>query len=170
VIIYFSIFFAAPGLGLVFLATGTSLSILSFLGILITVGIVVNNSIVMIDLVNQLRSRGMARREALLEGCQARMRPVLMTSLTTIIGMVPMAFLAGEGMGQMFGPIGRAVIGGLTTSMILTLTLTPVLYAWVDDIGAWLATVWQGARAAALGQRIPAPATTAARSAVEAGD
>jgi hydrophobic/amphiphilic exporter-1 (mainly G- bacteria), HAE1 family len=156
VIIYFSIFFAAPGLGLVFLMTGTSLSILSFLGILITVGIVVNNSIVMIDLVNQLRARGMTRRDALLEGCQARMRPVLMTSLTTLMGMVPMAFLAGEGMGQMFAPIGRAVIGGLTTSMILTLTLTPVLYAWIDDIGVWLAAVWEGARFKARVARAPA--------------
>jgi hydrophobic/amphiphilic exporter-1 (mainly G- bacteria), HAE1 family len=162
VIIYFSIFFAAPGLGLVFLATGTSLSILSFLGILITVGIVVNNSIVMIDLVNQLRARGMTRRDALLEGCQARLRPVLMTSLTTLIGMVPMAFLAGEGMGQMFAPIGRAVIGGLTTSMLLTLTLTPVLYAWFDDIGVWLGAVWGRARAVAAGQRLPQPAGEAA--------
>ncbi|MDQ3555811.1 MAG: efflux RND transporter permease subunit [Gemmatimonadota bacterium] len=147
VIIYFSIFFALPGLGVVFLLTGTSISILSFMGILITVGIVVNNSIVMIDLVNQLRARGMARRQALLDGCQARLRPVLMTSLTTLLGLVPMAFLAGEGMGQMFAPMGRAVIGGLASSMILTLTLTPVLYAWVDDIGAWLADVWTGMRA-----------------------
>jgi HAE1 family hydrophobic/amphiphilic exporter-1 len=147
VIIYFSIFFALPGLGVVFLLTGTSISILSFMGILITVGIVVNNSIVMIDLVNQLRARGMVRRQALLNGCQARLRPVLMTSLTTLLGLVPMAFLAGEGMGQMFAPMGRAVIGGLASSMILTLTLTPVLYAWVDDIGAWLGDVWTGMRA-----------------------
>jgi hydrophobic/amphiphilic exporter-1 (mainly G- bacteria), HAE1 family len=156
VIIYFSIFFALPGLGLIFMLTGTSISILSFLGILITVGIVVNNSIVMIDLVNQLRAKGMARRDALLEGCQARLRPVLMTSLTTLIGMVPMAFMAGEGMGQMFAPIGRAVIGGLTTSMLLTLTLTPVLYAWVDDIGVWLAQVWAKTRAVAAGSRVRA--------------
>ncbi|HEV2129871.1 MAG TPA: efflux RND transporter permease subunit, partial [Longimicrobiaceae bacterium] len=167
VIIYFSIFFAAPGLGLIFLLTGTSLSILSFLGILITVGIVVNNSIVMIDLVNQLRARGVVRRDALLEGCQARLRPVLMTSLTTLIGMVPMAFLAGEGMGQMFAPIGRSVIGGLTTSMLLTLTLTPVLYAWMDDVGAWLGNVWQGAWAVAMSRarRVPAKPVTG-----EAGD
>jgi hydrophobic/amphiphilic exporter-1 (mainly G- bacteria), HAE1 family len=146
VIIYFSIFFALPGMGLVFLLTGTSISILSFLGILITIGIVVNNSIVMIDLVNQLRARGLDRRRALLDGCQARMRPVLMTSLTTLIGLVPMAFLAGEGMGQMFAPIGQAVIGGLTTSTVLTLTLTPVLYAWIDDVGVWWAAVMARAR------------------------
>jgi hydrophobic/amphiphilic exporter-1 (mainly G- bacteria), HAE1 family len=169
VIIYFSIFFAAPGLGIVFLLTGTSLSILSFLGILITVGIVVNNSIVMIDLVNQMRDRGMSRRDALLNGCQARMRPVLMTSLTTLIGMVPMAFLAGEGMGQMFAPIGRAVIGGLATSMILTLTLTPVLYAWVDDIGEWSAAVWRRARAVAAGGRART-AVAVQRAAEPAGD
>jgi hydrophobic/amphiphilic exporter-1 (mainly G- bacteria), HAE1 family len=154
VIIYFSIFFAVPGMGLVFLLTGTSLSILSFLGILITVGIVVNNSIVMIDLVNQLRARGMERRQALLDGCQARMRPVLMTSLTTLIGLVPMAFFAGEGMGQMFAPIGQAVIGGLTTSTLLTLTLTPVLYAWIDDMGVWLAAVWSRARQVSRGTAV----------------
>ncbi len=152
VIIYFSIFFALPGMGLIFLLTGTSLSILSFLGILITVGIVVNNSIVMIDLVNQLRAEGMERREALLHGCQARMRPVLMTSLTTLIAMVPMAFFAGEGMGQMFAPIGQAVIGGLTTSMILTLLLTPVLYATVDDFRLWSGAVARRARWVAAGR------------------
>ncbi|TVP42335.1 MAG: efflux RND transporter permease subunit [Gemmatimonadales bacterium] len=140
-IIYFSIFFAVPGLGLIFLLTGSTFSILSFLGVLITVGIVVNNSIVMIDLVNQLRSRGMERREALLTGCTARLRPILMTSLTTLFGLVPMAFLATEGMGQMFAPIGQAVIGGLTTSTILTLALTPTLYAWFDDMGLWTRAV-----------------------------
>jgi hydrophobic/amphiphilic exporter-1 (mainly G- bacteria), HAE1 family len=161
VIIYFSIFFAVPGMGIVFLLTGTPLSILSFLGILITVGIVVNNSIVMIDLVNQLRRRGQDRREALLAGCQARMRPVLMTSLTTLIAMAPMAFFAGEGMGQMFAPIGQAVIGGLTTSMVLTLLLTPVLYAWVDDMGLWSAAIWQRARWVAAGRpRVRRPVTT----------
>lgn len=157
VIIYFSIFFAVPGLGLIFLLTGTSISILSFLGMLITMGIVVNNSIVMVDLVNQLRAQGRTRREALLDGCQARMRPVLMTSLTTLLGLVPMAFFASEGMGAMFAPMGRAVIGGLTTSMILTLTLTPILYAWVDDIGIWAGDVWTGARARAGGLRLHAP-------------
>jgi len=158
-IIYFSIFFAVPGLGVVFLATGSTFSILSFLGILITVGIVVNNSIVMIDLVNQLRDRGMERREALLTGCTARLRPILMTSLTTLIGLIPMAFLATEGMGQMFAPIGQAVIGGLTTSTILTLALTPTLYAWFDDIGAWLSAVRE--RAFALGRPLPAGAGAA---------
>jgi hydrophobic/amphiphilic exporter-1 (mainly G- bacteria), HAE1 family len=151
VIIYFSIFFAVPGMAIVFLATGTPISMLSFLGMLITVGIVVNNSIVMIDLVNQLRDRGLDRRTALLDGCQARMRPVLMTSLTTLIGLVPMAFFAAEGMGQMFAPIGQAVIGGLTTSTLLTLTLTPVLYAWIDDFGLWWAEVWARAREIAAG-------------------
>ncbi len=136
-IIYFSIFFAVPGLALIFLLTGSSFSILSFLGVLITVGIVVNNSIVMIDLVNQLRARGVDRREALLSGCTARLRPILMTSLTTLFGLVPMAFMATEGQGQMFAPIGQAVIGGLTTSTILTLALTPTLYAWFDDMGLW---------------------------------
>jgi hydrophobic/amphiphilic exporter-1 (mainly G- bacteria), HAE1 family len=158
-IIYFSIFFAVPGLGLIFLMTGATFSTLSFLGVLITVGIVVNNSIVMIDLVNQLRDRGMERREALLTGCTARLRPVLMTSLTTLIGLVPMAFMATGGMGAMFAPIGQAVIGGLTTSTILTLTLTPTLYAWLDDIGLWLSSVRRRALAVAgFGEPRPAAA------------
>jgi hydrophobic/amphiphilic exporter-1 (mainly G- bacteria), HAE1 family len=171
-IIYFSIFFAVPGLGLIFLLTGSTFSILSFLGILITVGIVVNNSIVMIDLVNQLRDRGMERREALLSGCTARLRPILMTSLTTLLGLVPMAFMATEGMGQMFAPIGQAVIGGLATSTILTLALTPTLYAWLDDIGLWLTAVRRRTLELAgfgVGGTAPAPApavgSTMARSA-----
>lgn len=168
-IIYFSIFFAVPGLGLIFLLTGATFSTLSFLGILITVGIVVNNSIVMIDLVNQLRARGMDRREALLAGCTARLRPILMTSLTTLIGMVPMAFVATDGMGKMFSPIGQAVIGGLTTSTLLTLTFTPTLYAWFDDAGLWLAAVARRAlRLARPAASDPVPA--ALRSAGAEGD
>lgn len=152
-IIYFSIFFAVPGLGLIFVLTGSTFSILSFLGVLITVGIVVNNSIVMIDLVNQLRASGKDRRTALLEGCTARLRPILMTSLTTLLGLVPMAFWATEGMGQMFSPIGQAVIGGLTTSTLMTLALTPTLYAWFDDIGLWLTAFRRRALEVALGDR-----------------
>jgi len=157
-IIYFSIFFAVPGLGLIFLLTGSTFSVLSFLGVLITVGIVVNNSIVMIDLVNQLRQRGMERREALLTGCTARLRPILMTSLTTLFGLVPMAFLATEGMGQMFAPIGQAVIGGLATSTVLTLALTPTLYAWFDDMGLWAAAVKNRALEVARGSGSPGEA------------
>ena len=168
-IIYFSIFFALPGLGLIFLITGSTFSILSFLGILITVGIVVNNSIVMIDLVNQLRDRGMERRQALLDGCAARLRPILMTSLTTIMGLIPMAFMATDGMGVMFAPIGQAVIGGLTTSTILTLALTPTLYAWFDDMGLWARAVKQralevaGLRAPVGGEVAPAAREATAR-------
>jgi hydrophobic/amphiphilic exporter-1 (mainly G- bacteria), HAE1 family len=87
------------------------------------------------------------------------LRPVLMTSLTTLIAMIPMAFFAGEGMGQMFAPIGQAVIGGLSTSMVLTLLLTPVLYAWVDDVGLWGAAIGQRARWVAAGR----PRTVAQR-------
>lgn len=156
-IIYFSIFFAVPGLGLIFVLTGSTFSILSFLGVLITVGIVVNNSIVMIDLVNQLRAGGMDRRSALLEGCTARLRPILMTSLTTLFGLVPMAFWATEGMGQMFSPIGQAVIGGLTTSTLMTLALTPTLYAWFDDIGLWLEALRKRTLEVALGRSTSLP-------------
>jgi HAE1 family hydrophobic/amphiphilic exporter-1 len=168
-IIYFSIFFAVPGLAIVFTLTGSTFSLLAFLGILITVGIVVNNSIVMVDLVNQMRAGGMPRRQALLEGCTARLRPILMTSLTTLFGLIPMAFMATEGMGVIFAPIGQAVVGGLTTSTILTLILTPTLYAWLDDVGVWLAGVRVRARHVASGVGDEAVPTFAAREGVRAG-
>jgi HAE1 family hydrophobic/amphiphilic exporter-1 len=167
-IIYFSIFFAVPGLAIVFTLTGSTFSLLAFLGILITVGIVVNNSIVMVDLVNQMRAGGMPRRQALLEGCTARLRPILMTSLTTLFGLIPMAFMATEGMGVIFAPIGQAVVGGLTTSTILTLILTPTLYAWLDDVGVWLAGVRARARQVASEGGDEAVPTFAAREGVRA--
>ena len=77
-----------------------------------------------------------------------------MTSLTTIMGLIPMAFMATDGMGVMFAPIGQAVIGGLTTSTILTLALTPTLYAWFDDMGLWARAVRQRAMEVA-GLRAP---------------
>lgn len=94
-----------------------------------------------------------------------------MTSLTTLIGLVPMAFMATSGMGVMFAPIGQAVIGGLTTSTILTLTLTPTLYTWMDDIGIWLTAVRRRATILAgfssEGKPRPAPAAFRSTEAVE---
>jgi hydrophobic/amphiphilic exporter-1 (mainly G- bacteria), HAE1 family len=93
-----------------------------------------------------------------------------MTSLTTLFGLVPMAFMATEGMGQMFAPIGQAVIGGLTTSTILTLALTPTLYAWFDDMGLWSRAVRRRALELARGgpgaRSEPVPAGAPARRVV----
>jgi HAE1 family hydrophobic/amphiphilic exporter-1 len=101
----------------------------SFLGLIILMGIVVNNAIVLVDYVNQLRrKRGMSVREALLVSGERRLRPVLMTTITTISGMLPLALTTGEGAG-LWVPMGRAAIGGLLVSTVVTLVLVPVVYS-----------------------------------------
>jgi len=119
------------GVGLALLITGQNLSLPSFMGIIILSGIVVNNAIVLIDYVNQLRAQGMEKYQALLESGTARLRPILITSLTTIFGMLPMAIATKEG-SEMMKPMAIAVIGGLVVSTILTLIVIPVIYSLVE--------------------------------------
>lgn len=107
--------------------SGQTLNVASMIGMIILVGIVVNNGIVLIDFINQLVRRGLSRREAVLEGATARVRPVLMTTLTTVLAMVPMAFTRGEG-AELQGPLAVVVVGGLTFSTVLTLGFVPALY------------------------------------------
>ena len=116
------------GLILLLLVTGTTLSMISMMGIVMLLGIVVNNGIVLVDYTRLMRRRGMGVEEACIESGRSRLRPVLMTTLTTILAMTPMAFFPGEG-GEMMQPMGVAVVGGLTTSTIGTLVLVPTLYA-----------------------------------------
>lgn len=104
-----------------------SLSVVVFIGLIMLVGIVVSNAIVLIDRVNQLRNQGMARREAVLEGAHARLRPILMTTVTTLFGFLPMAIGLGDG-AELRKPLAITVIGGLAFSTLLTLVLIPVLY------------------------------------------
>jgi HAE1 family hydrophobic/amphiphilic exporter-1 len=101
------------------------------LGVIILVGIVVNNAIVLIDYANQLRAEGRSKREALVEAGHVRLRPIMMTTLTTLLGLLPMAIGWGEG-AEVRAPMAIAVIGGLTFSTILTLVLIPVAYEWAD--------------------------------------
>src|SRR5690606_1482344 len=117
-------------------ARGQTMSVTALIGVIMLAGIVVNNGIVMIDYVNQLRRRGMERLEAVVTGSSTRLRPVLMTTLTTILGMVPMAFAGGEG-SELQAPIATVVIGGLTVSTALTLGFLPVVYTYMDDFGQW---------------------------------
>jgi HAE1 family hydrophobic/amphiphilic exporter-1 len=107
------------------------LSIVVFLGMIMLAGIVVNNAIVLIDYVNTLRGRGMARREAIVAAGGVRMRPILMTTATTVLGLAPMAFGVGDG-AELRTPMAIAVISGLITSTVLTLVVIPVLYDLVD--------------------------------------
>lgn len=97
------------------------------IGAIMLIGIVVKNGIVLIDYITLNRERGMSVRKAVIHGCKSRLRPVVMTTLTTILGMVPMAFGTGQG-AETWAPMGVAVIGGLTFSTILTLLFVPTLY------------------------------------------
>ena len=126
-IIMTSIMFAFSGIVLILWITGTNLNIMSMIGSIMLIGIVVKNGIVLIDYITLNRERGMGIRLSVIDGGKSRMRPVLMTSLTTILGMVPMAIGTGEG-AEMWRPMGVSVIGGLTFSTILTLLFVPTMY------------------------------------------
>ena len=110
---------------------GVSLSIVVFLGMIMLAGIVVNNAIVLVDYINTLRSRGLEREEAIVKAGTVRLRPILMTTATTALGLLPMALGIGEG-AEIRTPMALAVIGGLLTSTVLTLVIVPVIYSLLD--------------------------------------
>jgi HAE1 family hydrophobic/amphiphilic exporter-1 len=118
------------GVILFLLATGTTLNVMSLMGVVMMTGIVVSNSILIVEFARKLRSEGMAIRDAVAMSCRVRLRPVLMTSLATILGMIPMA-LALEAGSEQYAPLARAIIGGLTVSVIVTVFVVPAAYLWV---------------------------------------
>jgi len=126
-IIMTSLLFAFSGVFIILWLTGHTLNVMSMIGAIMLIGIVVKNGIVLIDYITLNRERGMGVRRAVIDGGKSRLRPVVMTTLTTILGMVPMAVGSGQG-AEMWRPMGTAVIGGLTFSTILTLLFVPVLY------------------------------------------
>ena len=130
-VIMFTIPLAAVGAILGLAITGTSVSVVVFIGLILLVGIVVNNAIVLIDRVNQLRQAGMAKLDAIKEGAGQRLRPIMMTTLTTILGLLPMAIGIGEA-AELRTPMAITVIGGLLVSTFLTLIIIPVVYDLVD--------------------------------------
>ena len=133
-IIMTSLPFAFSGIVLILWATGTHLNVMSMIGSIMLIGIVVKNGIVLIDYITLNRERGMSIRSAVVLGGKSRLRPVVMTSLTTILGMVPMAVGSGQG-AEMWRPLGIAVIGGLTFSTLLTLLFVPALYCIFAYVG-----------------------------------
>ena len=133
-IIMMAIPFAFTGVVLALLMTHTSLSVVAALGAVMLVGIVTKNGIVLIDFINLLRERGVPLYEAIAKACRSRLRPVLMTSLTTILGMVPMALSSGEG-SETWKPMGIAVIGGMVFSTLITLIIVPAIYAATNKSG-----------------------------------
>lgn len=130
-VILFSIPLAAIGAILALYVTGTAINVIALIGMVMLVGIVVKNGIILIDLVNRLRAQGVSQREALLQAGPIRLRPILMTTLTAILGLLPMAIGGGEG-AEMRAPMAITVIGGLAVSTLLTLVVIPVVYTLLD--------------------------------------
>src|SRR5690625_5085277 len=132
----FIIMFSMPAtvIGVVggLLISGLSFSIPAFIGLIMLAGIVVNNSIVLVDYINILRRRGMDRYEAIIEAGKNRLRPILMTTLTIVLAMIPLVLALGEG-AEMQQPLAITIIFGLSVSSLFTLLLIPVVYTFFDD-------------------------------------
>ncbi|MBC7361978.1 MAG: efflux RND transporter permease subunit [Candidatus Aminicenantes bacterium] len=131
----FLIMFTVPmglvGTIILLLITGQSINAISIIGVIVLIGVVVDNAIVEIDYINQLRREGLGLRQAVVEGSRVRLRPIMMSTMSTITGLIPMALGLGRG-AELLRPLAIAVIGGLTSSLFLTLILIPVLYEFVE--------------------------------------
>ncbi|MDA0749492.1 MAG: efflux RND transporter permease subunit [Verrucomicrobia bacterium] len=114
--------------------SGKDLDVLGFVGAILLIGVVVNNGIVLVDYVNRLRQEGLERTQALLTAADRRFRPILMTALTTIIGMIPLTFSKPTELGLSYKSFGLTLIGGMTTATVLTLLVVPVFYTFFDDL------------------------------------
>jgi HAE1 family hydrophobic/amphiphilic exporter-1 len=125
------------GVVLALLLTKGTLNVMSMIGIIMLMGLVTKNGILLIDFVNQRRAEGESRLDAILQSGRIRLRPIIMTTMSMIFGMLPLAFALGEGAEQR-APMARAVIGGLITSTLLTLFVVPVVYSLLDDATEWL--------------------------------
>ena len=143
-----SVFFAIIGVIWFFFLTGTTFSFMAMIGILILMGIVVNNGIVLIDHINQLRINGMSRSDAIVHGAMDRFRPILMTAATTILGLIPLCIGTTQigGDGPPYFPMARAIVGGLAFSTLITLVILPTIYILLDDLKAWAVSVWAEAK------------------------
>jgi len=108
------------------------------IGVVILIGVVVNNAIVLVDRVNRLRREGMSRDEALKLGAQQRFRPIMLTALTTIMGLFPMAMGSASLVGIPYAPMGRAIIGGMLTATLTTPVVVPLAYSLIDDFRGWI--------------------------------
>jgi hydrophobic/amphiphilic exporter-1 (mainly G- bacteria), HAE1 family len=130
-VIMFTIPLAAVGAVLALKLSGNALSVVVFIGLILLVGIVVKNAIVLIDRINQLREEGVTKRAAIAQAAESRLRPIIMTTLTTLLGFAPLAFGGGEG-AEVRAPMAITVIGGLLVSTLLTLVVIPIVYDLMD--------------------------------------
>ena len=112
----------------------TAMNPMAQVGLIVLVGVVVNNAIVLVDMINRLRAEGMARDEAILEAGFNRFRPILMTTFTTVFGLMPMALGNSSMLGTPYAPLGRTMMGGLLCSTLLTLFVVPLFYTFLDDL------------------------------------
>jgi len=142
--IMFALPFAFVGIAATCLLTHSPFNLMSQIGLLILVGIVVNNGIVLVHHIHQLRQSGVERTRAILEASQHRLRPILMTMLCTVLGMAPLAVGSSNAGGVLYYPLARTVMGGLAASTVLTLVLVPCLYTLIEDGAALVARVWKG--------------------------
>lgn len=143
-----SIVFSFIGVLWFFALTGTTFTIMSAIGILILIGIVVNNGIVLVEHINFLRKTGLQRNIAIVRAGRDRLRPILMTVITTVLGLVPLAIGGTQmaGNGPAYYPMARAIIGGLTFSTIVSLLVVPIVYAWLDGLSRWTSSIIREAR------------------------
>ena len=129
------------GVVLALLVFNSTLSMFSVIGVVMLMGLVTKNAILLVDFAIRAREDGLNRHDALLMAAKVRLRPILMTTLAMIFGMVPLAFALSEG-SEMRAPMGQAVIGGVITSSLLTLVVVPVVYCYMDDLAQWLRRLW----------------------------
>jgi HAE1 family hydrophobic/amphiphilic exporter-1 len=140
--IMLSLPFAVVGVAWFLWLTATPFNIMAQIGVMILVGVVVNNGIVLLDHVNNLRRKGLPRHQAVLEGCRERLRPIAMTATTTVVGLIPLAF-GDTGLDEMrYFPMARTIMGGLITSTVLTLVVLPTYYVLIDDLGRYVKGLW----------------------------
>lgn len=137
--VWVSILFAIIGVWWFFLFTGTTFTFMAWVGILVLIGVVVNNGIVLIDYINQLRERGSSRHEAIVNAGHHRLRPILMTAGTTVFSLIPLCISTTQigGSGPPYFPLARAIVGGLTFSTLVTLFILPTIYVLLDDLRNW---------------------------------
>jgi HAE1 family hydrophobic/amphiphilic exporter-1 len=125
------------GVALALLITKGNINVMTMIGIIMLMGLVTKNGILLVDFTNQQREQGMPRLDAILSAGRIRLRPIIMTTVAMIVGMIPLALAIGEGAEQR-APMARAVIGGLITSTLLTLFVVPVVYTLLDDAVSWV--------------------------------
>jgi len=130
------------GVVLALMLFNSTLSMFSVIGVVMLMGLVTKNAILLVDFAIRARASGTSRHDALMMAARVRLRPILMTTLAMIFGMVPLAFALSEG-AEMRAPMGQAVIGGVITSSLLTLVVVPVVYCYMDDLAQWLAKFWR---------------------------